>query len=139
MGLMTTGTPSVRRRTKASKEKTDECEQNTFSHNMYRCAQSVSTSHYTHSVYHLRGSSLTGLCGPNCACSSHLSCAMSFVPHSTLSTSSSTSPTLIGLQRLITSRIPCADPREPGGDGFTDPEPRTGYEPNRIVDNPTIT
>ena len=59
--------------------------------------------------------------------------------HSTPSSSSSTCPTFTGLQRLITSRIPCADPREPRGDGFTDPEPRTSYEPNRTVDNPTIT
>ena len=62
-------------------------------------------------------------------------CAVSHAMHSTLSTSSSTSPTIIGLQRLITSRISCADPREPRGNGFTDPEPRTGYEPNRVESN----
>ena len=59
-------------------------------------------------------------------------CAVSHAIHSTLSTPSSTSP-------LITCSEPCADPREPRGDGFTDPEPRTGYEHRRIVDNPTIT
>ena len=66
-------------------------------------------------------------------------CAVSHAMHSTLSNPSSTSPTITGLQRLITSRNPCTDPREPRGDGFTDPEPRTSYEPKRIVDNPTIT
>ena len=40
---------------------------------------------------------------------------------------------------MLTSRNPCADPRERGGDGFSDPEPLTGYEPNRIVDNQIIT
>ena len=64
---------------------------------------------------------------------------MSLVPHSTLSTSSSFSPTVTGLQRLITSRFTCTDPREPRGDGRTDPEPRKGFEPKRIVGNPTIT
>ena len=59
---------------------------------------------------------------------------MSLAPRSTLSNSSSTSPTVTGLQRLLTSRIPCADPRETRGDGFTDPEPRAGYVPNRTVD-----
>ena len=42
-------------------------------------------------------------------------------------------------KRLLTSKISCADPRERGGDGKTDPEPLTGYEPNRIVDNQIIT
>ena len=115
------------------------CEQNTFSHSMYRRAHCDSTSHCTHSLYHICGSRLFGLCAQNSVCSSHLSCAMCHAMHSTLSTSSSTSPTFTGLQRLITSRIPCADPLEPGGDGFTDPEPRTSCEPNRTVDNPTIT
>ena len=32
-----------------------------------------------------------------------------------------------GLQRLLTSRHPCADPREHGGDGYTDPEPLTAF------------
>ena len=41
--------------------------------------------------------------------------------------------------RLITSRIHCADSRDLRGDGFTDPEPRTGYEPKRTVDNPIVT
>ena len=52
----------------------------------------------------------------------------------------STSPSLTGSgSRLITSGIHCADPRGLGGDGFTDPEPRTGFEPKRTVDNPIIT
>ena len=33
---------------------------------------------------------------------------------------------------------PCANPREHGGDGYTDPEPLTGKGPKRIVDNQTI-
>ena len=65
--------------------------------------------------------------------------AVSHAMHSTLSTSSSTSPTITGLQRLITSRNPCADSPEPKGDGFTDAELRTNLEPERIVDNPTST
>ena len=40
---------------------------------------------------------------------------------------------------LVTSRIHCTDSRDLRGDGFTDPEPRTGYEPNRTVDNPIVT
>ena len=63
---------------------------------------------------------------------------MSLAPHRTRSTSSSAFSSVPGLPRLLTSRIPCADPREPRGDGKTDPEPRTGYEPDRIVDNEII-
>ena len=63
---------------------------------------------------------------------------MSLAPYRTPSTSSSTFSCVPGLQWLLTSRISCADPRERGGDGYTDPEPRTGCEPNRIVDNQTI-
>ena len=40
--------------------------------------------------------------------------------------------------KLLTFRTPCADSLEHGGDGYTDPEPRTGYKPNRIVDNQII-
>ena len=40
---------------------------------------------------------------------------------------------------MITSRIQCADSRDLGGDGFTDPEPRTGHEPKKTVDNPIVT
>ena len=64
---------------------------------------------------------------------------MSLAPHRTPGTSSSTFSSVPGLQRLLTSRISCADPRERGSDGYTDPEPLTGYEPNRIVDNQVIT
>ena len=103
------------------------CEQNTFSHCMYRCAQCVNTSHCTHSLYCICGSRLTGLYAQNNVCSFHLSCAMSLAMHSTLSTSSSISPFITGLQRSHTSRIPCAAPREPRGDGFTDTEPRTQF------------
>ena len=73
-------------------------------------------------------------CVPS-VCSFHLSCAMSHAVHSTLGTPSSTSPTIIGLQRFITSTNPCADSRELRGDGFTDLEPRTSCEPRRIVNN----
>ena len=71
--------------------------------------------------------------------------AMSHDLHSTptflTSTSpSSTSPSLTGSgSRLITSRIHCTDSRGLRGDGFADPQPRTGYEPTRTVDNPTVT
>ena len=40
---------------------------------------------------------------------------------------------------MITSRIHCEDSRGLGGDGFADPERRTGHEPNRTVDNPIVT
>ena len=66
-------------------------------------------------------------------------CAVFHVMLSTLSTPFSTSLTFTGPHRLITSRIPCDDPWEPTGDGFTNPEPFTGYGPKNIVDNPTIT
>ena len=53
---------------------------------------------------------------------------------------SSTSPSFTGSRsRVITSRIHCADSRGFGGDGFTNPEPRTGYEPKRTFDNPIVT
>ena len=64
---------------------------------------------------------------------------MTLVMHGTLSTSSSSFSSMSVLQRLRTSRNPCADSQEPRGDGYTDPEPRTGYEPKkRIVDNQII-
>ena len=63
---------------------------------------------------------------------------MSLAPHRTRSTSSSTFSCVPGLQRLLTSRNPCADPRERGGGGYTCPEPLTGDEPNRIVHNQII-
>ena len=69
----------------------------------------------------------------------HLSRAMSLATHRTPSTSSSTAVSCVpGFQRLLTSRNPCADPLERGRDGYTDPEPLTDYEPNRIVDNQII-
>ena len=37
--------------------------------------------------------------------------------------------------RLFTSRIHCANSQGLGGDSFTDPEPRTTCEPNRVVDS----
>ena len=40
----------------------ERCTENTFSQCMYRCARCVSTSHCTHSLYHIRGSRLAGLC-----------------------------------------------------------------------------
>ena len=41
------------------------CEQNTFSHSMYRCAHCVRTSYCTQSLYHIRGSRNSGLCAQN--------------------------------------------------------------------------
>ena len=53
---------------------------------------------------------------------------------------SSTSPSFASSgSRLITSGIHCADSRGFRGDGFVDPEPRTGYEPKRTVHNPIVT
>ena len=49
--------------------------------------------------------------------------AMSLAMHGTFSISSSSFSSISGV------------PQEPRGDGYTDPEPRTGYEPKRIVDN----
>ena len=65
---------------------------------------------------------------------------ISHTMHSTPSISlASTSPSVTGSgSRLITYRIHCADSRDLGGDGFTDPEPRAGYEPIRTVDNPIV-
>ena len=63
---------------------------------------------------------------------------MFLAPHRTPSTSSFAFSSVSGLQRLLISKISCADPRERGCDGFSDPEPGTSYEPNRIVDNQTI-
>ena len=71
-------------------------------------------------------------CLPKVVVSFHLSRAMSLAPHRTPRTSASAFSTVPGLQKLLTSRNPCADPR------FSDPSSRTGYEPNRIVDNQII-
>ena len=60
-----------------------------------------------------------------------ISLAQSHAMHGAPSTSSSTFSSVQALQRLFTSSISCADRRERGGDGCSDPEPRTGYEPNR--------
>ena len=43
-----------------------ECEQNTFSQCMHRCTHCVSTSHCTHSLYHISGPrTFCGLCAQN--------------------------------------------------------------------------
>ena len=69
----------------------------------------------------------------------HPSRAMSLAMHGALSTPSSSFSSVSVLQRLRTSTNPCADSQEPRFDGYTDPEPRTGYEPKkRIVDNQII-
>ena len=39
---------------------------------------------------------------------------------------------------MITSGLHCAVSRGLTGDGFTDPEPRTSYEPKRAVDKPIV-
>ena len=53
---------------------------------------------------------------------------------------SSTSPSFTSWgSGLITSRIHCTDSRDLRGDGFTDPELRTGSEPKKTVDNPIVT
>ena len=89
---------------------------------MYRCAQSVRTSHmmlHAHAWLKLKFKS----CLPQ---NSHsISCAKSHAMHGTRSTSSSFS-SVPGLQRLLTSRNPCADSRERVSDGYTDPKPLTG-------------
>ena len=55
-----------------------------------------------------------------------ISRAMSHAMHGTCSTSSSSFSSVPGLQRLITSRKPCADSQElHGGDGQTEPQPDT--------------
>ena len=77
-------------------------------------------------------------CVPKIVVSFHLSCALSHAMHGTHSASSSFS-FVQGVLWLRTSRNPCADSRERQGDGCSDPEPLTGYEPNRIVDNQIIT
>ena len=70
--------------------------------------------------------------------------AMSHDLHSTPSILSSlslasTSPSFTASgPRSMTSRIHCADSRDLGGDGLTDPELRRGYEPKWTVDNPIV-
>ena len=92
-----------------------------------------------------RGSSQVELCAQNIFSFHLLFRAMSHDQHSAPSmlysfSLSSTSPSFTGSgSMLITSRMHCADSRDLGGDGFTDPEPRTGCEPQRIVDNPIVT
>ena len=78
-----------------------ECEQNTFLQCMYRCVHCVSTSHCTHPLYHIRGSRKCGLCAPN-----SLRLLRSVLTPCTVHSArpSCTSPTITGLQRLITSR-----------------------------------
>ena len=71
--------------------------------------------------------------------SRHISRPAQYTQHFVLFSLSSTSPFTGSGSRLITSRTHFADSRDLGGDGFTDPEPRTGYEPERTVDNPIVT
>ena len=54
---------------------------------------------------------------------------------------SSISPTLSGSCSTSIQPGTCADPRGLGDDGFTESEPRTGYEHNKVVDvfNPIVT
>ena len=104
-------------------------EPNTFSHCMYRRRHFVSTSHmmlHAHAWLKLNTPSLVSRHVSRPAqCSFSVSC---------------TSPSFTGSSsRSITSRIHCADSRAFRGDGFTDPEPRTGYEPQRTVDNRIVT
>ena len=108
---------------------TTTCEQNTFSHCMYRRRHFVSTLHmmsHAHAWLRLK------LCLPQNSYS--ISCAMSHALHSTPSILSSfhfplLSPSFTGSgSRLITSRIHWADSRDLRGDGFTDPEPSTQHE-----------
>ena len=61
-------------------------------------------------------------CVPKIVVSFHLFGAMSLAPLRTPSISSSTFSSVPSLQRLLTSRISCGDPRERGGNGYTDPE-----------------
>ena len=71
------------------------------------------------------------------------SCAMSHaMTHGTRSTSSSffsSVPGPLPPRRLITSLSPCADPQHlQEGGSYPEQPPPTGYEPNRIVDNPIV-
>ena len=92
-------------------------------HHVLNCTHARSlSSHHTWCYTLTRDSSSSCAFHKN---SVHLSHAMSRAIHGTLSTSSTPFSSVPGLQRLLTSRNPCADPREPGVDGYTDPEPRT--------------
>ena len=96
--------------------------------NTYRCAQSVRSSHMTS---HAHAWLKCKLCLPQ---NSHaISCTMSHAMHGTRSTSSSSSSSVPGVQRLFTSRNPCVDPRESGCDGYTDPEPLTGSAVQKML------
>ena len=105
------------------------CEQNTFSHFMYRHIHFVSTSHvmlHAHAWLKL-----------NCVPKTFSHPISGFAP--CLTVHSAFCPLLLfplllllspaQAPRLITSRIHCAASRDLGGDGFTDPEPRTGAAP----------
>ena len=60
----------------------------------------------------------------------HVSRPALYTQHLSSLSLASTSPSFTGSgSRLITSRIHCADSRGLRGDGFTDPEPCTGYDP----------
>ena len=98
--------------------------------NMYRCAQSVRTSHM---MLHAHAWLKFKLCLPQ---KSHsISCAMSHAMHGTRSTSSSSFPVFHVYKGWSLPEIPAQIHENTEGDGNTDPEPLTGYEPNRIVDN----
>ena len=69
----------------------------------------------------------------------HVSRPAQYTHHFDLISLFSTCPSHNGSgSRLIASGTHCADSRGLRGNGFTDPEPRTGYEPNRTVDNPIV-
>ena len=115
----------------------------TFPHCLYRHKHFVRTSHMM-----LHAHAGLKLCLPSkiVSLSCHLSRAMSFDPHRTppllFSTlPSSISSTLSGSCSTSFQPRACADPHFLGGDGFTEFERRTGYEPKMVVDifNPIVT
>ena len=120
------------------------CEHKTCSHCMCRRRHSASASHVMFHA-HARLKSISIVCPkhfliPSLA-SRHVARPAQYTQHFVIFfTFTLLSPSFTGSgSRLITSRIHWADSRELGGDGFTDPEPRTGYEPKRTVDNPIVT
>ena len=86
----------------------NRCTSHTAHFNMYRCAQSVRTSHM---MLHAHAWLKFKLCLPQKVIPSLAQCLTPSTEHAALLIFSS----VPGLQRLLTSRNPCADSREHGG------------------------
>ena len=92
------------------------CEQIHLSRSTFKKGADAHSQSASHMMLHAHAWLKFKLCFPH---NSHsISCAMSHAMHGTRSTYSSSFSSVPSLQRLLTSRKPCAGPREHGGEGY---------------------